>query len=121
VQACGVAAMLALDFLQEHDVRAERAQVVAQLVDHQATVELRETFVDVVGGDVELHAGGELICLRQATNLSILSEKPHKRPPWLGNSPLLVYPCGASGHRSGAFFTSSRRSAEANPGRRWSG
>ena len=30
-----------LHFLQEHEVRVERAQAVAQLVDHQAPVELR--------------------------------------------------------------------------------
>jgi len=57
IEARGVAAVLTLHLLQENDVRVEQAQVVAQLVDHHAAVELREALVDVVGGDVQIHAG----------------------------------------------------------------
>ncbi len=52
----GVAAVRALDLLQEHDVGREAVQPLAQLVDHHATGDLRETLVDVVGGDGEAHA-----------------------------------------------------------------
>ncbi len=48
----GVAAVLPLHFLEEDDVRAEELQMIAQLVDHHAAVELRKALVDVVGGDV---------------------------------------------------------------------
>jgi len=57
VEARGVAAVLPQHLLQEDDVRVERAQTVAQLVDHHAAVELREALVDVVGGDMQIHAG----------------------------------------------------------------
>jgi hypothetical protein len=40
VDAFRVQGVLALDFLQEHDVRAEQAQLVAQLVEHHAPAEL---------------------------------------------------------------------------------
>ena len=43
------------DFLQEEDVRIEADQSVAQLVNHHPPVELRESLVDVVGGDGEAH------------------------------------------------------------------
>jgi hypothetical protein len=36
-----------LHLLQEHQSGLERAQAVAQLVDHQAAVELRQPLVDV--------------------------------------------------------------------------
>ena len=51
--ARGVAVVGALHFLQEHDVGAERAQAVAQLVDHEPPVEERKPLVDVVGDDVQ--------------------------------------------------------------------
>ena len=51
-----VAIVSALDFLQEDDVRAQLPQAVAQLVYHQPPVEKRQTFVDVVGDDVQAAA-----------------------------------------------------------------
>ena len=51
--ALGVRQMHALDFLQEHEVGLETSQLIAQVVDHQATVELRKTLVDVIGADAQ--------------------------------------------------------------------
>ena len=45
--------VLALHFLQEQDVGIQFAQPFAQLVQHHAAIELRETFMDIVGGDLE--------------------------------------------------------------------
>ena len=42
-----------LHLLQEHEVGVERAQAVAQLVDHQAPVELRQALVDVERDDAQ--------------------------------------------------------------------
>jgi hypothetical protein len=47
-----VLAMLTLDFLQEHDVRIQLAQALAQLVQHHTAIKLRKAFVDVVCGDM---------------------------------------------------------------------
>ena len=44
----------ALHFLQEHDVRIELAQLLAQLVNHHAPLEVRGGHVH----DGPLHAGG---------------------------------------------------------------
>src|SRR6185369_16124606 len=46
-EALRVAPVVALHFLQENDVRLERAQALAQLVDHHAPVERRQALVDV--------------------------------------------------------------------------
>ena len=51
--ARGLALVRALHFLQENDVGAERAQPIAQLVDHQPPIEERQALVDVVGDDVQ--------------------------------------------------------------------
>ena len=58
VIAAGVAVVHALHFLQEQDVRREAVQLLPQLVDDHPPREMREAFVDVVGGDAELHHGG---------------------------------------------------------------
>ena len=42
-----VAMIESLHFLQEHDIRIERAQPVAQLVDHHPAVEMRQALVDI--------------------------------------------------------------------------
>jgi hypothetical protein len=47
-----VLAMLTLYFLQEHDVRIQLAQALAQLVQHHAAIKLRKAFVDIVCGDM---------------------------------------------------------------------
>jgi len=52
VEARRVAPVLSLHFLEKDDVCVEQSQVIAQLVDHQAAVELREPLVDVVRSDV---------------------------------------------------------------------
>jgi hypothetical protein len=51
--ALGMTQVFALHFLQKYDIRIQLAQTLAQLMDHKALVELREAFVDVVGGDLE--------------------------------------------------------------------
>src|SRR6267142_1118817 len=87
LEAHRVAAVLSLHLLQENDVGAERAQALAQLVDHQAAIKLRETLVDVVGRDVQFHAGSvPLFGPARYPDLSILSEKPRKK---LGKKPFL--------------------------------
>lgn len=48
-----VAQMQTLHLLQEDDVRRQSAKPLAQLMDHHAPVELRESLVNVVGGDVQ--------------------------------------------------------------------
>jgi hypothetical protein len=48
-----VALVQAGNLLQEHDVRLERAQALAQLVDHHAAIELRQSLVDVQGDDAQ--------------------------------------------------------------------
>ena len=53
VVALGVAFVQSLDLLQKHQVRANVAQFVAQVVNGHAPLELREALVDVVGGDLE--------------------------------------------------------------------
>ena len=45
--------VLALHLLQENDVSIQRTQALAQFMHHHAAVELRETLVDVPGGDGE--------------------------------------------------------------------
>jgi hypothetical protein len=61
-RAAGVAQREALvqplHLLQEDEVRIERAQPVAQLVDHQAPVELRQALVNVQGDDAQRLAHG---------------------------------------------------------------
>ena len=57
VVAVRMAEVQPLYFLQEDDVRRQMAQPLTQFMDHHATVELRETLVNVVGGDVQLHGG----------------------------------------------------------------
>src|SRR5688572_30352564 len=42
-----------LYLLQENEIGVERAQAVAQLVDHEPTVELRQPFVDVERDDAQ--------------------------------------------------------------------
>ena len=49
--------MDALHFLQKQDVRGHPAQLFAQLVDDHPAAEVRETLVDVEGGDSESHSG----------------------------------------------------------------
>ena len=45
--------------LQEHQVRLDRLQALAQVVQRDAPIELREPLVDVVGEDVQrLHLVG---------------------------------------------------------------
>jgi hypothetical protein len=53
-----VPAVDAHDFLQQQDVGGETMQPLPQLVDHHAAIELREAFVDVVGGDGKAHGRG---------------------------------------------------------------
>jgi hypothetical protein len=60
VIALTVQRMLALHFLQEHDVGIQLAQPFAQFVQHDAAIEIGEAFVDVVGGDFEGRHGGIL-------------------------------------------------------------
>lgn len=43
----------ALDFLQKYDVRPQALQSFAQLMHHHPPIELGETLVDIVGGDVQ--------------------------------------------------------------------
>ena len=56
VYPAGMAVMHALNFLQEDDVRPQSTQLLAQFMHHHVLVELRESFVDVVGNNVELCA-----------------------------------------------------------------
>ena len=56
VIAAGMAMMLALDLLQEHDVGADFAQAIAQFVHHHVPVKLRKAFVNIVGEDAQFHA-----------------------------------------------------------------
>ena len=53
--ARGVAKVQALHLLQEDDIHFQLAQPVAQLVNHHAAIELRETLVDVVGTNAQAH------------------------------------------------------------------
>ena len=43
--------VVADDLLQEHDVRSEHAQPVAQVMHDHPLVEVRKALVDIVGGD----------------------------------------------------------------------
>ena len=52
-EAHGEALVQALHFLQEDHVRVERAQAVAQVVDHHAPVEVRQPLVDVERDDAQ--------------------------------------------------------------------
>jgi hypothetical protein len=53
----------ALDLLQEQHVGVDQPQVLAHLVNNQPALEKRQTFVDVVGCDVQRvgHVGGGVI------------------------------------------------------------
>lgn len=44
-----------LHFLQENNVHVQRAQALTRLVQHHALVEVRQTFVDIVGCDTQFH------------------------------------------------------------------
>src|SRR5450759_3813947 len=50
--------MLTLHLLQEHDVGIHLAQPLAQLVQHDAAIEIGEALVDIVGGDFQGSHGG---------------------------------------------------------------
>src|SRR5256885_8532542 len=52
-EAHGVALVQSLHFLQEHEVRIELPQAFAQLVDHHAAIEMRQSLVDVEGDDAQ--------------------------------------------------------------------
>src|SRR2546428_747037 len=52
-EAHGVALVQSLHFLQEHEVRIELPQAFAQLVDHHAAIEVRQSLVDVEGDDAQ--------------------------------------------------------------------
>ena len=54
LEARCVPLVLADHFLQKDDIRIERAQTVAQLMDHHPPVEMRETFVNIVGCNMQL-------------------------------------------------------------------
>jgi hypothetical protein len=64
----GVALVSAEHLLQKNDIGTERAQSIAQLVDHHAAVEERKTLVDVICDDVQTAIDG------------ICSQKPGRGP-----------------------------------------
>lgn len=61
-----VAHMHTLDLLQKHQVNIQRAQTLAQVVDHHATVELGKALVNVVRADPEFHAWTPETCGAEA-------------------------------------------------------
>src|SRR5205814_4364123 len=52
-EGSGIALVKSLHLLQEHDVRIELPQAFAQLVDHNAAIEMRQSLVDVEGDDAQ--------------------------------------------------------------------
>ena len=82
--ARGLAVAVTLYFLEKNDVGAQHAQAVAQLVDHQAPVEKREPFVDVVRDDVQaaIHDG----CRSGARRPSARAPGNVRRPPACGRA-----------------------------------
>ena len=82
-EAHGEALVQPLHFLQEHHVGLERAQAVAQLVDHQAAVELRQPLVDVEGDDAQLVAHGSSSKRRSSKSPASKGWRPMLcRPHW---------------------------------------
>jgi hypothetical protein len=51
----GIPAVQPLDLLKKHNVWTKVSQLHPKLMHHQMLMELRESLVDVVGDDVELH------------------------------------------------------------------
>jgi len=61
VVAAGVAVVHPLHFLQKQEVRRQSVELLLELMDDHASRQVGEAFVDVVGGDAELHCcGGEV-------------------------------------------------------------
>ena len=52
VMIARVTEMQTLHFLEKYDVRIQFTQTLTQFVDHHLAIELRKSFMDVVGGDV---------------------------------------------------------------------
>ena len=50
--------MLALYFLQKHDVSIQALNLFAHIVNHQTTVERTQALVDVIGGDGDTFGHG---------------------------------------------------------------
>src|SRR5258706_2330065 len=72
-EAQGEAPVQALHFLQEHEIRIEQLQALAQLMDHHAPVEVRQPFVDVERDNPET------LALHCSPSIAIASRLDHEK------------------------------------------
>ena len=105
--AARVAFVLALHFLQERDFRAELAQAVADVVQHEPAVELRESLVDVVRDDAEGFRGHVSAFFREASGspCDCSTRTPCRRPP----ATAATRPPGARAARRGSRWLRAPR------------
>jgi hypothetical protein len=109
--AARIRVVLSLHFLQEGHVGLERLQAVADLVQHEAAIELRQPLVDVVRNDVERfpgHSRARFLSGSMRMALRLLHEKT-RSAAWSHGSH-----CDERCSRGATFTASSRGTSSPN-------